>query len=107
MRKARKRKSPRRRVGKVSYYPHHGNWWVYYREAGLPKRKLAGPDELSAEQVAAQINAQLTCAAPTLFSFTPTTVPELQRAFLEHHENVLRSSLATISRYRTATQHLG
>lgn len=106
MRKVRKRKARRRRVGKVSYYEHHGSWWVYYREGGVPVRKQAGPDEKSAEQVAAQINAQLACSAPTLFSFTPTTVPELQRAFLEHHEYVLRSSLATVSRYRAATEHL-
>ncbi|MBA3483276.1 MAG: tyrosine-type recombinase/integrase [Pirellulales bacterium] len=106
MRNARKRKPHRRRAGRVSYYPHHGSWWVYYRDGGTPVRKYAGPDEKVAEQVAAQVNAQLACAAPTLFSFTPTTVPELQRAFLEHHEYVLRSSLATVSRYRAATEHL-
>ncbi len=102
----RRRKSRRRRVGRVSYYRHHGSWGVYSLDARVPVRKQVGPDQKTAEQFAAQINAQLACAAPTLFSFTPTTVPELQRAFLDHHEYVLRSSLATVNRYGSATQHL-
>ena len=57
-------------------------------------------------QAAAQINAQLVSSAPTQFSFTPIAIPNLQQRFLDHHEHVLRASLATVSRYRTATQHL-
>jgi integrase len=101
-----RRKARRRHVGKVSLYQHHGSWWIYYREAGRQVRKPVAQDETAAEQAAAQVNAQLTCGAPSLFSFQPTTVAGLQREFLAHHEFVLRSSLATVSRYRTATQHL-
>jgi hypothetical protein len=53
--------------------------------------------------MAAQINAQLETGAPAALSFEPITVEELQRRWLEHHEHVLRSSLHTIRRYRTAT----
>jgi arylsulfatase A-like enzyme len=34
------------------------------------------------------------------------TVAELRSRFLDHHEHVLRSSLATVRRYRAATQRL-
>lgn len=103
---ARARKSVRHRIGKVSYYEHHGAWHVYYRDGSKQVRRRAGDTEREAAQVAAQVHAQLSVAAPTLFSFTPVTVAELRRQWLDYHEHVLRSSLATISRYRAATQHL-
>ena len=96
----------RTRIGKVSIYVHHGTWWAYYREAGKPNRKKVGPDRSEAERVAAQINAQLAQGAPTLLAFTPVSVPELRRQFLEYHEHARGSTLATVDRYRTATQHL-
>jgi integrase len=102
-----KRRKPRRmRVGRVSYFFHHGSWWVYYLDDQRRIRRRVGEDESLAEQIAAQVNAQLTTAAPTMFSFTPVTVPELRRRFLDYHESVLRSSLATVRRYRAATGHL-
>ncbi len=106
MSRLRKRRTSRRRVGQVSYYLHHGAWHVYYREGARQVRRRAGDDERAAAQLAAQINAQLAVAAPTMFSFVPLPVAELRRLWLEHHEHLLRSSLATISRYRAATQHL-
>ena len=102
----RKRRPQRKRVGKVSYYFHHGSWWVYYLDGQRQVRRRTGPDEQVAEQLAAQLNAQLTTAAPTMFSFSPLAVPELSRQFLDHHEHVLRSSVATIRRYRSALKHL-
>jgi integrase len=59
-----------------------------------------------AEQVAAQVNAQLVQRAPTLLSFQPVSVPDLRRQFLDHHEHVLKSAVGTLSRYRAATKHL-
>ena len=93
----RKRKPRRRRVGRVSFYLHHGSWWVYYRDAGRPIRKPVAQDEATAERIAAQLNAQLSNVAPTLFSFTPAAPAELQREFLDYHEQIVRSSLATAS----------
>ena len=101
-----KRAAGRRRIGRVSVYQHRLRWWVYYRENGRPIRRAVADDRRAAEQVAAQINLELTSAAPTLFSFRPILVAELQRTFLDYHEHVIRSSLATVNRYRTATQHL-
>lgn len=98
--------SRRRRVGRVSYYPHHGAWWVYYREGGRPVRERIAEAEEDAERIAARINAQLVSGTPTLLAFTPIGIPELREAFLDHHENVLRSSVGTIRRYRAATRHL-
>ena len=96
----------RTRVGKVSVYEHHGTWWLYYREGGRPVRKKVAADREHAEQVAAQVNAQLATNAPTLLSFRPVAVPDLRHEYLHYHEHVLRSSLATIRRYRAATAHL-
>jgi integrase len=104
---ARRRGSPKRtRIGKVSVYPHHGAWWVYYREGGRPVRRKVADDKGEAAQVAAQINAQLASNSPTLLSFQPVAVPDLRARYLDYHENVLRSSLATVRRYRAATAHL-
>ncbi len=105
--RSRRRGSPKRfRIGRVSVYPHHGAWWVYYRDAGQPVRQKVALEHKDAEQIAAQINSQLASGAPLLLSFSPTTVAHLRESFLGHHEFVLKSSVATIQRYRAATQHL-
>ncbi|MDX1966359.1 MAG: tyrosine-type recombinase/integrase, partial [Planctomycetaceae bacterium] len=105
-RRARKaRRCTRIRIGRVSLYEHHGAWWVYYRQHDKPIRRRVSEDQASAERIAAELNSQLTSASPLLLDFVPISVADLQRKFLEHHEQVLRSSVATINRYRTATQH--
>jgi integrase len=98
--------SPRFRVGRVSVYRHHGAWWLYYRDGGRPVRRKVAQDRSEAEQVAAQVNAQLTSGAPTLLAFSPVGVAELRQQFLDYHEHVLHSSLATVRRYRAATHYL-
>jgi integrase len=70
--KAKRTRRPRRkRIGRVSCYLHHGAWWVYYKDGDRQVRRRTGPDEEIAEAIAAQVNAQLATAAPTMFSFTP------------------------------------
>ena len=104
---ARSKRQPRRkRIGRVSYYYHHGAWWIYYRDGKRPVRRRIGEDEAAAEQMAALTSAQLSAGAPTAFSFAPISVEELRRRFLDYHEHVAGSSLATVRRYRTATKHL-
>ncbi len=103
---ARRARSGRTRIGKVSLYRHRHSFWIYYRENGQPQRRRLGQDSVDAYAVAAQINADLAKQQPTMLSFRPATVEELRRRWLEQHEHVLRSSLATVSRYTTATQHL-
>src|SRR5207248_2826096 len=86
MRSRRRAAPPRIRVGRVSLFFHHGNWWLYYRDAGKQvRRKICGKRD-EAEQVAAQINAQLTASAPTLLAFTPISLPDLRQQFLGYHE---------------------
>ena len=80
----RKRRPQRKRIGRVSYYFHHGSWWVYYLDGERQVRRRTGPDENTAEAIAAQVNAQLATAAPTMFSFSPLTVSELCQQFLDH-----------------------
>jgi len=46
-------------VGKVSFYPHHNGWWVYYTEHGQQLRQRVADDEKTAARVAAQINGHL------------------------------------------------
>jgi integrase len=106
MARTRRRRPRRKRVGRVSYYQHHGAWWIYYRDGDRPVRRRIGDDEAAAQQMAALTNAQLTAGAPTAFSFSPISVVELRRRFLDYHEHVAGSSLATVKRYRAATQHL-
>ena len=48
----RKRRPQRKRIGKVSYYFHHGAWWVYYLDGERQVRRRTGPDEQVAEQLA-------------------------------------------------------
>ena len=102
----RKKSAQRKRVGRVSYYLHHGAWYLYYREGDRPVRLRVADTEDKAEQIAAQVNAQLASSSPTLFSFTSVSFSELRQAFLNHHETVVGSSPATIRRYRSASQHL-
>ncbi len=104
---SRKKRRPRRqRIGRVSFFEHHGAWYVYYREGSRQIRRRVSASRDEAQRVAAQVNAQLTAATPTLLAFTPISISELRRQFLDHHEQVLRSSLATICRYRSATKYL-
>ena len=93
----RRRQPARRKIGQVSLYFHHGLWWVYYRDrrqGRLPVRRSVGKTEQEAEIIATQLNAQLAASVPTLFSYTPVTIGELQRRCIDYHEHVLRSSLA-------------
>jgi integrase len=119
----------RQRVGRVSFYEHHASWWLYHRDGGKARRRHVGPSRPLAECEASLLNAQLaaaeaglsfekllagrfgpaatqSAAPPSPVSSTVITVAELRRAFLSHHENVLNSSLQTVSRYRTATVYL-
>jgi hypothetical protein len=91
------------RVGRVSLYLHHGAWWLYYRDGGQPVRRRVAQTPKEAEQVAAQVNAQLAQSAPTLLAFAPIGLPELRQEFFNYHEYVLRSSLGTIRRYERAS----
>ena len=59
MAKSKTKDSARRRIGGVSVYMHHGNWWLYYRQNGRPVRRRAGQSEPRAEYFASLINAQL------------------------------------------------
>ena len=106
MGRSRKRKPRRQRVGKVSYYCHHGSWYVYYRDGRQQVRRRVSEDEQTAAAIAAEVNAQLAADVPTQFSFCPISVVELRRRFLDHHEHVRHSSVGTLRRYRSATRHL-
>jgi hypothetical protein len=94
------------RVGKVRAYRRGKVWYLCYHEHGQRRRPRVGPDQEAARQLAAQVNAQLQLGAPVALSFEPICIPELRRRWLEHHEQVLRSSVQTVYRYRTATDHL-
>jgi integrase len=94
------------RIGKVQAYRRGQVWYLCYHEHGQRQRPRVGPDKEAARQLASQINAQLEVGAPAVLSFEPVPIPELRDRWLQHHEQVLRSSVQTINRYRTATAHL-
>ena len=94
------------RIGKVRGDLCGKTWYLTYQENGRRQRPRVGPQLKEAKQLASQINSQLEIGAPALLSFESLRLKELQQRWLEHHEHVLRSSLQTINRYRTATDHL-
>jgi integrase len=94
------------RVGKVRGDLRGKVWYLTYFEDGRRRRPRVGPDKVAAKQMAAQICSQLEIGAPAALSFEADSLDELQARWLSHHEQVLRSSVQTIQRYRTATQHL-
>src|SRR5947209_4985465 len=94
------------RIGKVQGHLRGRVWYLCYHEHGRRRRPRAGPDRDAARQLAAQVNAQLELGSPAVLSFEPVAVAELRRRWLGHHEQVLRSSVQTVERYRTATDHL-
>src|SRR5947208_15760971 len=94
------------RVGKVLAYLRGRICYLCYHDNGQRRRPRVGPDREAARQLAAQVNAQLAVGAPAALSFEPIAIPELRRRWLEHHEQVVRSSVQTIHRYRNATDHL-
>jgi integrase len=94
------------RIGRVKVYVRGKIWYLQYHENGRRRRPRVGSDLVAAKRLAAQMNAQLETGDVAMLTFEPVTVPELRRGWLEHHEHVLRSSVHTVSRYRTATEHL-
>lgn len=102
----RKVKSRRKRIGRVSYYFHHHAWYLYYRERGRPVRRRVADSEAVAERIAAEVNSKPVNQQETSFEFSPVEITDLRQRFLNYHEIVRESSLATVRRYRAATQHL-
>ncbi|MEX0745722.1 MAG: tyrosine-type recombinase/integrase [Phycisphaeraceae bacterium] len=94
------------RIGKVTIYLRARVWYLRYHEHGRRRQVRGGPDREAVRQLAAQVNAQLELGVPAATSFEAVSVPELRRRWLEHHEHVRRSSVATLNRYRTASEHL-
>jgi integrase len=94
------------RVGRVTAVLRSRVWYLCYHEDGRRRRPRVGPDRTAARQLAAQINGQLEVGAPAALSFEPIAIPDLRARWLEHHEQVLRSSVQSIHRYRAATDHL-
>ncbi len=100
-------KSHRRRVGRVTVYARGRRFWVYYPQGGEVIRRAVGADRSGALSLAARINAELAEGSPTSLAFRPVEVVGLIAKWLDRHEQVWRSSLVTVRRYRTAIQHLG
>lgn len=95
----------RRRIGRVSVYRRGQHYWVYYRQ-GRQIRRPVGTCRSEALALASKVNAQLAEGAPTALAFRPVDLRELINRWLDHHEQVRRSSLVTVQRYRTAVGHL-
>ena len=94
------------RAGRVRGYLRGRVWYLCYWESGRRSRPRVGTDRAAAKLLAAEINSQLEAGTPSALSFEKVAVPELRRRWLAHHENVRRSSVHTVRRYRAATDHL-
>ncbi len=99
--KRRKKSSQRKRVGHVSYYLHHGAWFLYYLEyqdgVKVQRRHKVADTEEEAAQIAAQVNAQLASSSPTPFSFTPRFSSRTQRWKVPGVTIVISSLIAFLS----------
>ena len=100
------RRSDQFRIGKVQGYLRGSVWYLSYHEQGQRRRPRVSPDKDVARQLAVQINGQLEVGAPAALSFEPISLVELRKRWRARHEHVLRFSVQTIRRYRTATKHL-
>jgi integrase len=100
------KKVPSFRVGRVRVYLRGRVWYLCYHECGQRRQPRVGLDRDEARRMAAEIHAQLESAAPTSLGFEPISLIDLRKRWLDHHEYVRRSSLATVRRYRAATAHL-
>ena len=100
------RRSDQFRIGRVQGYLRGSVWYLYYHEQEQWRRPRIGPDREGARQMAAQINGQSEVGAPAALSFEPISLIELRDRWLSQIEHVLRSSVSSICRYRTATEHL-
>jgi hypothetical protein len=77
----------------VTIFARGGSWCLYYREKGKVVRVSIGRDRREAERRAAEINAQLTNGAPSMFGFEKITVEALRKLWLEQHELVMVSKV--------------
>lgn len=94
------------RIGRVRAFLRGSVWYLSYFEQGQRRQPRVGPDRGVAKTTAAEINGQLEAGAPSALGFESVTFVTLRQRWLDHHEHVRRSSLNTIRRYRTATEHL-
>ena len=94
------------RIGRVRVYCRGRVWYLCYFEQGHRRQPRVGPDRTVARQMASEINSQLESGSPSALGFEPISIPELRQRWLNHHEHVRRSSVQTIRRYRSATEHL-
>lgn len=94
------------RVGRVTVYRRGRVYYLRYHERKRRRQVRAGPDRATALHMASQVNIKLDGrAVVTPFHDAPTFVT-LRQQWLDHHEHVRRSAVATLNRYRTATDHL-
>ena len=100
------KKSKSLRVGRVRANLRGRVWYLCYYEHGRRHQPRVSSDRDEARQMAAEINAQLEVGAPSALGFEPISIHDVRERWLDHHEHVRRSSLQTIRRYRSATQHL-
>jgi integrase len=94
------------RIGRVRAFLRGRVWYLSYHENGQRRQPRVGRDREEAKRLTAEVNAQLEAGAPSALGFEPIAFPELRQRWLDHHEHVRRSSLETIRRYKTATEHL-
>ena len=94
------------RVGRVRAFRRGHVWYLGYYEHGRRRQPRVGPERELARQMAAEINGQLEVGAPSALGFQPISIPDLREHWLDYHEHVRRSSVHTIRRYRSATEHL-
>jgi len=93
------------RCGKVAVVQRGDKFWLSYIEDGQTVRRPVGCSLDDAQSAAAQVSAQLHQHAPTLLGFKPMAPREFLLQWLDYHEFVAHSSVATIDRYRAAAGH--
>ena len=88
------------RVGRVRGDLRGRVWYLSYSDQGQRHRPRVGSDRNAARQLAAKINAELEAGVTTTLAFQAIRFSELRQQRLQFHEQIARSSVASISRSR-------
>ena len=93
------------RIGRVRAFRRGRVWYLGYYEHGLRRQPRVGPERELAPPDGCGNQRPTRSRRPSALGFQPISIPDLRRRWLDYHEHVRRSSVHTIRRYRSATEH--
>jgi integrase len=84
-------------VGRVTYYQHHGSWYLYFRDGQGVQRPRVGRSETAAERAAALKNVELTTGIPLDPDLRRQCAPEASRPHNLNHGDLVANVASLLS----------